>query len=342
MKFGSNDILVSKVTKSKLKTFYIGFDLGLCQTSQFTDVLMDTLVDFAFGYHSGILKSYNRRILKEAAKALYNVKEFKEVKWTYVDEDSILDDEELAAEKKYLKRGEFGELILHLILRDYFNTVPLLSKIYFKDSDGVTVHGFDSIHIGPDLVDSERSSIFLGESKLYYRKTGKAGEFGINDLVNDVKEHFNRDFLQRECILISKKKNTFPILDSYEDMNTIEEFANYLKQKDYWIDILEKVGSGSHKIQNFIDSVTIPLICTYESEIFKQFTDDTHPDFESAYEKEMDDLRKKLDDKLKNIPTEKGEIIKSNLNIVLILFPIPSKKDLVKLLHQKLYNQQNA
>lgn len=342
MKFNSNDILVSKVTKSKLKTFYIGFDLGLCQTSQFAEVLMDTLVDFAFGYHSGILKSYNRRILKEAAKALYNVKEFKEVKWTYVDEDSMLDDEEMDAQKKYLKRGEFGELILHLILRDYFNTVPLLSKIFFKDSDGLTVHGFDSIHIGSDLIDSEKSSIFLGESKLYYRKTGKAGELGINDLVDDIKEHFNRDFLQRECILISKKKNAFPLLDSYEDMNTKEEFANYLKEKDYWIDILEKVGSGTHKIQDFINSVTIPLICTYESEIFKKFIDDTHPDFERTYEEEMDNLTKILDNKLRNIPVEKGEIIKSNLNIVLILFPIPSKKDLVKLLHQKLYNQQNA
>ena len=35
--------------------------------------------------------------------------------------------------EKYKKRGEFGELILHLILRDFFETVPLLSKIYFKD-----------------------------------------------------------------------------------------------------------------------------------------------------------------------------------------------------------------
>jgi hypothetical protein len=34
---------------------------------------------------------------------------------------------------KDLARGEFGELILHLLLRDFHDTVPLLSKIYFKD-----------------------------------------------------------------------------------------------------------------------------------------------------------------------------------------------------------------
>ncbi|WP_330558188.1 Hachiman antiphage defense system protein HamA [Acutalibacter sp. 1XD8-33] len=34
------------------------------------------------------------------------------------------------------RRGEFGELILHLLLRDFKNTIPLISKVYFKDSIG--------------------------------------------------------------------------------------------------------------------------------------------------------------------------------------------------------------
>jgi hypothetical protein len=37
-----------------------------------------------------------------------------------------------------------------------------------------------------------------------------------------------------------------------------------------------------------------------------------------------------------------GEPISTNLNIVLMLFPVPSKKELVKKLHTKLYNQQNS
>lgn len=342
IEFGSNDILVSEIEETNLRAFYIGFDLGACQLTEFTDILMDSLVDFAFGYHTGILRSYKRRTLVEAATALYNIKEFAEVKKTYVDNNAVLDDEELKIEDKFLKRGEFGELILHLILRDYFNTVPLLSKIHFKDTDGMTVHGFDSVHIGADLSNTEETSLYLGESKLYYRKSGKAGAHGIDDLVIDIKSHFCKDFLKRECMLISKKKDAYPTLESYPDINTKEEFADYLNKKNYWIDILNKVSLGNHKMQDFINSVTVPLICTYESELFKKFDDDSHPDFKSEYEKEIKELQRLLDNKLNGIPDEKGELVKSKLNIVLILFPIPSKKELIKVLHQKLYNQQNA
>lgn len=40
------------------------------------------------------------------------------------------------------QRGEFGELLLHLILRDFKGTIPLISKVYFKDSAGVPAPWF--------------------------------------------------------------------------------------------------------------------------------------------------------------------------------------------------------
>ena len=36
-------------------------------------------------------------------------------------------------EDKYLKRGEFGELMLYHLLHEYFNADALISKIYFKE-----------------------------------------------------------------------------------------------------------------------------------------------------------------------------------------------------------------
>ncbi len=39
---------------------------------------------------------------------------------------------------------------------------------------------------------------------------------------------------------------------------------------------------------------------------------------------------------------DSGEPISTNLNIVLMLFPVPCKKELVKRLHTKLYHQQNS
>ena len=162
MAFKTSEVLEHNISEAQLKTFYIGFDLGVCRMEAFSDILMDAIVDFAFGYHTGILTTYDRRKLIEAARSIYKIDSFAQAKWTYVDEGSVIEDDDLKAEDVIKKRGEFGELILHVILRDYFNTTPLVSKIFFKDTDGFTVHGFDSVHIGPDLPDCKAPSLYLG------------------------------------------------------------------------------------------------------------------------------------------------------------------------------------
>lgn len=342
MAFGINEIIVQKINDAKFKAFYVGFDLGSCRLGPFCDILLDALVDFAYGYHCGILKTYDRRKLIEAARSIYKIQSYQDAKWTYVDNDSVLDDNELKAEDKYKKRGEFGELILHVILRDCFYTTPLISKIFFKDTDGVTVHGFDAVHIGPELPSMASPSLYLGESKIYYRGNGNAGKFGIQDLIDDIKSHFKCDFLKREFAVISKKRNTYPILEEYSDENTKRDYENYLRQREYWHTTLQAISEGKSRFDDLLPSVTIPLICTYQSDIFKKCPTDTHPDFTTEFEAEANSLKEKFEELLSAIEKEDGEPIKTDLNIILILIPIPSKKDLIKMLHQKLYNQQNA
>lgn len=339
--FGLKYVLEQPIVEDKLKCFYIGYDLGESRLNEFTDVLMDAIVDFAFGYHTGILKTYDRRKLKEAAKSIYGIKSYEDVRWTYLEEHSEIDDSDVEkSESKYMKRGEFGELILHTILRDYFNTFPMLSKIYFKDTDGVTVHGFDSIHIGQDLSDLSKYSLYFGESKVYNRKSGKAGEKGIEDLIEDVKQHLDKDFLKRECVIVSKKKDSFVPIDDYNDNNTKEEYETFLNQKNQWYNFLMDVANGKNKLSDLLSSVTMPLICTYQSSIFANNRTDTHADFITTYETEVRELHSKFIKQLAPALEKINGPLK--LNVLLILLPIPSKKDLIRTLHQKLYNQQNA
>jgi hypothetical protein len=130
-------------------------------------------------------------LILEAAKSIYKIKEFEKAKEIYQKGGSLPDD---GVDKKLLQRGEFGELILHLLLRDFHKTVPLLSKIYFKDAYGSTVHGFDAVHIQP-----ETKTLWLGESKIYV-----SGKNGIKALIEDVKNHFERDYLNDEFAIVSK------------------------------------------------------------------------------------------------------------------------------------------
>ena len=333
--FGAENIIEERISEADLRAYFVGFDFGRWRLDELVDVLMDALVDFAFGYHQGVLKdSYHRRILKEAATSIYKIDVFRKAKEAYVDNDSEYEDD---IEKKYLKRGEFGELILHLILRDFVNTIPLISKIYFKDSDGMTVHGFDAVHIGPDLNNTSANSIFFGESKLY-----KNGERGVQALLEDIEDHFKRNFLKREFALIGKKRNSFQRLEEFTNLNSLEEYKKFLEEKEKWFDRLDKITTKNGKLEELFKSVTIPLLCTYTSKIFLKHNQENEK-FKKEYEGEIKKLKEILDNRLKKLREKyenSGEPIQSDLNIVIMLFPVPSKKELVKELHQRLLHIQ--
>ena len=349
MTFELNTVLDEKINNASLRAYCIRFDFGICQIESLAEILMDALVDYAYGFHQGIQEQYTRRKLKEAAVSLYKIKGYENAKKMYLEDKSVLeidDSEKSEEQKKYeeqiQKKGEFGELLLHVYFRDYFDTFPLLSKIFFKDTDGFAVHGFDAIHIGKDLSEASKYSLFLGESKLYYRKAGNSGEAGVKDLAKDIKEHFYKDFLTREFALVAKKKSSYIPFDEYKDKNTADVYSQYLTLKDSWIEKMQKVSEGKESLESILSSVTIPVICTYESELFKTFEDINQPEFIDAYEKEINELQNIFVEQIKQIAIEKGEPIRTNLNIILILLPIPSKKELVTLLHHKAWNQQNA
>jgi hypothetical protein len=341
--FNSENIITEHISNADLKAYFVGFDLDVFRYDHLIEYLLNVLVDFSFGYHTGILKTYDRGKLVEAAKSIYKISDnserkiFEEAKKKYVDEDSEYEDD---IADKYLKRGEFGEIILHLILRDFIKTIPLISKIFLKDSDGMTVHGFDAVHIGNCIEDSSRKSLYLGESKLY-----KDGKNGVKALITDIEDHFKKDFLSREFVLIGKKSDSFHKIEDYADKNTKDDYEQFLQEKSYWFTEFDSLQTGKGKMQDLFKSVTIPLLCTYTSKVFKDNTDETSEKFKTEYEEEINSLKSTFDEelvKLKKQYKDLGEPISTNLNIVLMLFPVPCKKELVKRLHTKLYHQQNS
>jgi len=321
--FNSEKIINVQSPHEKLKIYYAGFDFDEFRQDELIEQILDVLVDFSFGFHEGILENkYNRRKLQEAARSIYKIDSFEQSRKKYVDEDSEYDD----IEDKYLKRGEFGELILHLLLRDFHNSLPLLSKIHFKDSRGHTVHGFDAVHIAPDISDNSKFSLWLGESKLY-----KDGKSGVKELTKDISEHFKKNYLRDEFTLVSKKIDVgFYTLEQFKDLNKQEEYKDFLSKKDEW---LRKIDE-KEKLQDILSSVTVPLLCTYTSDTFNKHTDETTNEFLESLEKEVTEIEEHFYKHL-SIP----EPI-TDLNIILLLFPLPSKKDLVKYLHKELEKLQ--
>ncbi|MDF0731692.1 DUF1837 domain-containing protein [Pseudomonas entomophila] len=300
--FGSREIIQEIAVNDSLRCFFVGYDLaddtqnGQYRWKDFVNVLVSAVHEFAFGMHEGSSVQSNKLVvaLSDAAKSIYKIEDFSRVKDIYLSGGHLDDD----LEDKYLRRGEFGELLLHLILRDNFGTIPLLSKIYFKDSYGHTVHGFDSVHINP-----ETKSLWLGESKLYMDPFK-----GVAALVKDLGEHIRSDYMADEFSIISKKIKHFSF---HEDV-------------EYWT----KWMSSAKRLKEKLTDIYIPMLCTYSCETFSTYDDEV-----DAFKKELVDQARAISKKFHD---GNNHAWKSKINIVLILLPVKCKKELVKRLHQKL------
>lgn len=302
--FQSDKVIIKRHNENDFNTFYVGFDIdadgnNAYRWKEFINVLQNVIPEFAFGHHVSIITVNAVEKICEAAKSVYKIKEFVEVKDLYDRGDVILDDD---PEKEYLRRGEFGELILHLLLRDYHNTIPLISKLYFKDSSGFAVHGFDAVHIQPDT-----KTLWLGESKIYFDS-----KKGVKSLIRDIKNHITRDYLEEEFTLISKR---VILLDNID-------------QKKYWLNLMD----NKNKLSEVLNHIKIPLLCTYTSKIFDEHDDETEI-FLNDFNNEVLGLKKYFEE-------NNDHPIKSKLDIMLVLFPVKCKKELIKRMHKKLYRLQ--
>lgn len=136
--------------------------------------MMEWLPEFALDYSelSEIGHANALRMTKKAAKIVYQT-------------------------EKYGLRGEFGELLLHVAIRQVYETLPAVSKIYYKSAVNETVKGFDAVHVvrkGDDL------ELWIGETKFYENLTR-----AIYDVSKEIVDHLETDYLRSEFILIKNK-----------------------------------------------------------------------------------------------------------------------------------------
>ena len=101
-----------------------GYERGQWRAEQLADHAMDWLPEFALSITECERMNHANaaRFMRRAAKVVYD-------------------------SKKFEKRGEFGELFLHIAIREAFDSIPAISKIYYKTANNDTVKGFDAVHV---------------------------------------------------------------------------------------------------------------------------------------------------------------------------------------------------
>lgn len=203
---------------------------------------------------------------------------------------------------KYKNRGEFGELLLHYILKDLYKTVPAISKMYFKDGPNETVKGFDAVHV---IVNSEGNlDLWLGEVK-FYNNASKA----ISDVIPEIKEHFAHDYLLTEFIAITNK----------------------LDKESPFYDKLSKLISPDTSLDDIFERICVPVLITFNSKVI-----DKHTKYTTTYKEEMKAEMEKHFQQFESQFKKLG----IDIEVHLFLLPLKTKESFVQILNNKLIQWQ--
>lgn len=136
----------------------------------------------------------------------------------------------------YKRRGEFGELFLHGILRDFYGAEPAVSKIYFLDTPNDTAKGFDAVHVVVN--DDDELDLWLGEAKLYESMSG-----AISAVVESLNEHIGDEFLRKEFLAVSNKFD-----DGWQHSEKLKDLLD-----------------DNTSLDVIVDRLVMPVLLTYQS-----------------------------------------------------------------------------
>ncbi|WP_435037952.1 HamA C-terminal domain-containing protein [Pseudomonas neuropathica] len=257
-----------------------GFERGKWRNDQFADHIIEWLPEFALSYSEiNEIGHHNAlRIIKRAAKIVYDT-------------------------EKYGLRGEFGEILLHIAIRQVYKTLPAINKIYYKSSVNETVKGFDAVHV---VKKDDGLELWVGETK-FYNKVSRA----IYDVVKEIVDHLETDYLKSEFILIRNKIDP--------EWPEAEELRELLHENTS----LDKV----------FRQACIPVLLTYDSEVVKGGAIDK--EYESNIRDEIIDAYSSFRNKLNDQYLERFFTVLP-ITVHVILIPLHEKKELIAALDKRL------
>lgn len=180
------------------RAYCAGFELSKWRCKPFASHLVEWLPDYALteselNVHHG--NAYAK--LKQAAVRVYT-------------------------SSKYSSRGEAGEIALHAICRDFFGTIPISPRVFYKSTSNDVIKAFDLIHArflaGPNF------EIWLGESKLYTNSSQ-----AISSAIKSIRDHIDLGFLTNQKLLLGPQipKDTphyEKIIEVFKMQSSIDKF----------------------------------------------------------------------------------------------------------------------
>jgi hypothetical protein len=152
-------------------SYCAGFELEAWRCNALADHLMEWIADYALQEDELKVSHTNMYVrLREAAVRVYT-------------------------SSNYEARGEIGEILLHAICRQFFNTIPIAPRVFYLSSSNEMVKSFDMVHVR--YLPSSEFEIWLGEAKFY-----KSTQDALTAAVKSITAHIDQGFLQNEKLIL--------------------------------------------------------------------------------------------------------------------------------------------
>jgi len=217
-----------------------------------------------------------------------------------------------SAEKLKLSEddGEIGEILLYGIMRNYYNAISVVPKIFYKQNCNDPAKGADSVHI---VIENENTfSLWFGEAKFY----NNIEDARLYEIINSVHNSLETDKIKKENSIITN-------LNEIKDSNEISE---ELKQKIY------SILNNDNSVDNIKPIMNIPILLLYECEITKNtkhFDESYIQNITEYFIERANSYFKKQINKCTDID------LYSEIHFHLILFPVPDKQKIVSRFMEK-------
>lgn len=199
--------------------------------------------------------------------------------------------------------SELAEILLYGIMKEHYGALPVVPKIFYKQSINDNAKGADSVHI---VVKDEDYTIWFGEAKFY----NSFDDTRFDTIIKSVAATLQTDKL--------KKENS--IIVGVRDMDKLIQNENIRK-------CIKNDLNNRNSIDELKPKLHIPILILHECSITQnqKILNDNYKEQIIKYHKERAEAYFK-----KHIVKLKSTInLYEKITFHLILFPVPCKKDIV-------------
>lgn len=199
--------------------------------------------------------------------------------------------------------SELAEIVLYGIMKHIYGALSVVPKIFYKQNAQDNAKGADSVHI---VIEPDGDfSLWFGEAKFYK----SIEDARLAEVIKSVRNSLQADKLKKENSIVTSLSD----LDDLDIPDAVRESIKDALSTRKSIDLLKP-------------KIRVPILLLHECEKTASATELTDAYIESVREHHLDRALSYFSKQLKIM----GDLHKySSIRFHLILFPVPTKKDIV-------------